>query len=201
MYDQTSFADDENSVGYAINVFQESINKPAVEYLVNYDYLRRIMENYGFGEITDEEAVSVGFKHGTGMFGELYNTMTDEIKQNPVSAKWYKDASKMSEEEKKISFLNRFMIFKKIKSVDTSKISHILEMEEEEAHKEMRKDIGLEKATIEGLEKAAKDALQNAPFIKIKKGITKKRRVVLDKYAPIESELGSEAVKFTETKE
>ena len=69
----------------------------------------------------------------------------------------------MSEEEKKISFLNRFMIFKKIKSVDTSKISHILEMEEEEAHKEMRKDIGLSSREglngREGLEKAAKDAL------------------------------------------
>ena len=78
-------------------------------------------------------------------------------------------------------------------------------MEEEEAHKEMRKDIGINGrdglSGRDGLENAAKEALQNAPFIKIKKGITKKRRVVLDKYAPIESELGSEAVKFTETKE
>ena len=200
MYDQTSFADDENSVGYAINVFQESINKPAVEYLVNYDYLCRIMENYGFSQINDEEAVSVGFKHGTGMFNGLYNMMSDEIKQNPSSEKWYKDAYKMSEEEKKISFLNRYMIFKKIKSVDTDKITHIIEKDEEEARKEMRKDISEEEKKREGLEKAAKEALQSAPMIKIKKGNTK-RRVVLDKYAPIESELGTEAVKFTTTKD
>ena len=64
----------------------------------------------------------------------------------------------------------------------------------------MRKDISEEEKKREGLEKAAKEALQSAPMIKIKKGNTK-RRVVLDKYAPIESELGTEAVKFTTTKD
>jgi hypothetical protein len=92
------------------------------------------------------------------------------------------------------------MIFKKIKSVDTDKITHIIEKDEEEAHKEMRKNISEEEKKREGLEKAAKEALQSAPMIKIKKG-NAKRRVVLDKYAPIESELGTEAVKFTKTKD
>ena len=47
-YDHDSFENDETSLGYPIDVYQESINKTFREYLVNFDYLNRLMENYGF---------------------------------------------------------------------------------------------------------------------------------------------------------
>jgi mRNA (guanine-N7-)-methyltransferase len=47
-YKQTGFSDDETSVGYPISVYQESINKYSTEFLVNFVYLSRLMEDYGF---------------------------------------------------------------------------------------------------------------------------------------------------------
>ena len=47
-YDADTFNDDETSLGYAIDVFQESINKTFTEYLVNFTYFERLLENYGF---------------------------------------------------------------------------------------------------------------------------------------------------------
>lgn len=199
MYDQTGFYDDESSLGYSINVFQESINKYAVEYLVNFDYLCRLMENYGFKLVTDEEAKSFGFTRGSGMFSDLFQNMSNDVEQNPDSKKWYKGAMDMSEEEKKISFLNRYMIFKKTHSVDTDKITKIIEISEEEGHQEMRKDISDEEMKRKGIEKAAKDALETAPLVKIKRATKEKKRIVLNKYSPIqdeETELRSEAIKF-----
>jgi len=188
MYDQTGFYDDESSLGYAINVFQESINKFAVEYLVNFDYLCRIMENYGFKLITDEEALSVGFTHGTGMFSDLYQNMKSDVEKTPESKKWYKGATDMSEEEKKISFMNRYMIFKKTHSVDTDKITKIIEIAEEEGVSEMRKDIYEEEKKRMGIEKAAKEAIESAPLIKMKRVTKEKKRIVLDKYIPFQEE-------------
>ena len=199
MYDYTGFFDDESSLGYAIDVFQESINKYAVEYLVNFDYLCRLMENFGFKLVSNEEAMSFGFTRGSGMFSDLFQNMSKDVELNPDSKKWYRKATEMSEEEKKISFLNRYMIFKKTHSVDTEKITKIIEITEEEGKQEMRKYVAEEDNKKEGLERAAKEALKNAPLIKIKRGAPK--RVVLDKYSPIqddETELRSEAVKFTD---
>ena len=47
-YSQTTFENNASSLGYKIDVYQESINKVFSEYLVNYDYLTRLLENYGF---------------------------------------------------------------------------------------------------------------------------------------------------------
>ena len=45
-YDEDKFPDDSSSVGYAIDVYQETINKVFTEY-VNYNYVVRVMEDYG----------------------------------------------------------------------------------------------------------------------------------------------------------
>ena len=47
-YDNTTFDANVDSLGYKINVYQESINKSFVEYLVNFDYFKQLMYNYGF---------------------------------------------------------------------------------------------------------------------------------------------------------
>ena len=114
------------SLGYDINVYQESINKVFREFLVNFDYLTRIMDDYGFALVAKEEAISLGLPDGTGMFSELYSAMEEEIKQNPNRKNDYGKSPYMSPEEKQISFMNRYFVFKKVRSLDVKKMSEII---------------------------------------------------------------------------
>jgi SAM-dependent methyltransferase len=104
-YDSDRFAPDETSLGYAINVYQESINKYFREYLVNFDYLTRSMENYGFKPLTQSEARELNLPSGIGNFKQMYT-------QN----------FKMNADERKISFYNNYFVFKKVRSVDAEKV-------------------------------------------------------------------------------
>ena len=125
-YDRDEFNDDETCVGYAVDVFQESINKTIREYLVNYTYLTRILENYGFVPVTSEELEKNNsiFTHGTGLFNDLFNKMNSDIKKNPQMKSSYGEAPYMTDEERKISFLNRYFIYKKVRKVsDAEKVS------------------------------------------------------------------------------
>ena len=121
-YDDTKFDDDVTSLGYRINVFQESINKSFTEYLVNFDYLERIMENYGFNLVQRDDAKILGLPDGSGLFSDLFNKMQDELKKNSFNTE-YGTAKSMNANEKKISFLNRYFVFKKISHVNSEKIS------------------------------------------------------------------------------
>ena len=122
-YNRDTFEDDASSLGYRINVFQESINKSFPEYLINFDYLQRIMENYGFKLLTRDEAKSIGLPEGSGLFSELYNLMQDEVKRSPFKKEEYGSALDMNPNEKKISFLNRYFAFKKISHVNAEKVA------------------------------------------------------------------------------
>ena len=62
------------------------------------------MENYGFKALTSAEAKEIGMPSGIGNFKQLYS-----------------DKYHMTPSERKISFLNNFFIFKKIRSVDAEK--------------------------------------------------------------------------------
>ena len=124
-YNDTGFSDDITSLGYAIDVYQESINNTVREFLVNFTYLTELLTNYGFVLITRDEAQQLGFPNNTGMFGELYDQMISEIRQNPKEKVNYKEASYMSVIERSLSFLNRYFIFKKTSNVDASKIEKI----------------------------------------------------------------------------
>jgi hypothetical protein len=121
-YNKTVFEDNSSSLGYKIDVFQESINKMISEYLVNYDYLNRVMEDFGFKLITREEAQTLGLPEGSGLFSELFMNMQEEIKRNKFKEKEYGSALKMNSFEKKISFLNRYFVYKKIRNVNASKV-------------------------------------------------------------------------------
>ena len=143
-YNSESFVDDETSLGYAIDVYQESINKTFREYLVNFDYLNRIMENYGFVMLTQTECAELGIPDSVGSFQQLYGLMENEIRKNAKKKNDYGEAVKMSPKEKQISFYNNYFIYKKIRNVDTravyntsigsSKIQEQMEkLEEDEA--------------------------------------------------------------------
>jgi len=121
-YKADSFDDDSSSIGYEISVFQESINQSISEYLVNFDYFNRVMSAYGFELITREEAQDMGLPDGTGLFSELFAHMLSEIDKNKFKAKDYEQSPFMTEPEKKISFLNRYFIYKKIRTVNTENV-------------------------------------------------------------------------------
>jgi len=155
MYDETGFPDDEMSLGYPINVYQESINKVFREYLVNFDYFVRVMENYGFALISKTEAQQKNLPDGTGLFSNLFAFMENEVRMNPSHKRDYGKALYMNEEEKTISFLNRYFVFRKVSNVNTDKISKILkhqsdinEKVEDEIMAKIEKDVEKEeKAT------------------------------------------------------
>jgi hypothetical protein len=117
-----TFDDNSSSLGYRIDVYQESINQTISEYLVNFDYLNRVMSAYGFEVVTREEAIDLGLPDGTGLFSELFSNMLDEIAKNKFKSKDYYKAPYMTAPERKISFLNRYFIYKKIRTVNIENV-------------------------------------------------------------------------------
>jgi xylosylprotein 4-beta-galactosyltransferase len=117
-YDETSFPDDESSLGYTISVFQDSIGKPADEYLVHFGFFERMMNLYGF-TIVHTEVEKKSF--GTGFFRELYDQQLTK--------------HELSENEKIISFMNRYFVFKKTNEVDTKTIHKVVEQKEKDREK------------------------------------------------------------------
>ena len=125
-YEAESFADDDSSLGFQISVYQESINQTLPEYLVNFDFFINAMEKYGFIIVPRDEAKTLGLPEGSGMFIELYYKMMDEIKRSPMKAVDYKEAPNMTKYEKDISFLNRYFVFKKIRTINAEKLTNAI---------------------------------------------------------------------------
>uniref|UniRef100_A0A6C0I0V1 mRNA (guanine-N(7))-methyltransferase n=1 Tax=viral metagenome TaxID=1070528 RepID=A0A6C0I0V1_9ZZZZ len=125
-YSDSGFPADITSLGYAIDVYQESINKMAREYLVNFEYFTQIMENYGFMLITNDEARQMGFPNNTGMFNQLFESMKQDIHRDSRYDSNYKDAPFMTSAEKSVSFMNRYFVFKKMITKDAAKETRLL---------------------------------------------------------------------------
>jgi len=168
LYDETGFPDDEMSLGYAVNVYQESINKVFREYLVNFNYLIRIMEDYGFVLVSKEEAHKMDLPDGSGLFSELFTHLEIEMKKNPLKQD-YGTAPNMTIEEKQISFMNRYFIFKKVRNVDAEKMGKII----------LNKDLAEDEAPgiVEELGKEQEKEAEKPVEPEIKK--VKKPRVVI----------------------
>ena len=131
-YDSEKFNDDNSCLGYKIDVYQESINKTFSEYLVNFNYLTRELENYGFALLTEEELQSKGFPSSIGSFSELFDKMKNELQQKKILKKNIGQALNMTTNEKRISFLNNYFIYKKIRTPDVKELTlHRLSKEEE----------------------------------------------------------------------
>jgi hypothetical protein len=122
-YTAAEFPDDETCVGYAIDVYQESINKTFREYLVNFNYLKRLIANFGFELVPRDDAVKdLGLPDGTGMFEQLHAQMMARLKQTPSLAADLGDAPDMRDYERRISFYNRYFVFKKVRSIDNAEL-------------------------------------------------------------------------------
>jgi mRNA (guanine-N7-)-methyltransferase len=115
-YDQPNMENNETCLGYTISVFQESINKSFDEFLVNFEYFNRLMNDYGFQLIDKHEQNKYGFLEACGSFELLFQQMSRILRRDPEKS--YGEAINMTENEKKISFLNNYFIYKKIRDVD-----------------------------------------------------------------------------------
>jgi hypothetical protein len=122
-YDETAFPNTAESVGYSIDIYQESINAVNREYLVNFIFFKELMAEYGFEICTADETEQIGFVNGTGLFDELYKQMIHDKEFNSSFI-----VENMSDEEKTISFFNRYFIFKKKRNVDIKEIQKRLVM-------------------------------------------------------------------------
>jgi hypothetical protein len=179
-YDQTEFANDMSSVGYKIDVYQESINKTFSEYLVNYEYLIQLIENYGFVLVERDEARSLGLPNSIGNFDQLYYEMQSQIKSKKIKRADLFSAPDMTSDEKKISFLNKYFIFKKIRDVNAEEVSRVMMNEsqqqvEEEKKEEMKiqKEL-IKKAgpTVRKIKKKLKIKSKPKPTVKTEDKIT-----------------------------
>jgi hypothetical protein len=143
-YHQTEFEPDSSSIGYEIEVYQDSINKATREYLVNFDYLTQLLENYGFDLVVPEEAeTTLMFRmpDGTATFETMFHEMELECKKkredggggggSDAGGGWerrckqeYGSAMYMSAEEKQISFYNRYFIFRKNRNINAKQLKN-----------------------------------------------------------------------------
>ena len=170
-YTANIFKPDVSSLGYAVDVYQESINKSFREYLVNFEYLDRMIENYGFVRLTREQAKTLKLPGVSGHFRELYGEMRSEIAKNPRIANEYGLANEMTPNEQTISFLNRYFIYVKTHAVDAKSVAAQM--------------MGQSRAEYEVEENATEDATQIIKdtqveeTIKIKKPRKLKKKLVL----------------------
>ena len=121
-YSHTGFSPDDTSIGYPIHVYQETINKTFREYLVNFNYLVSALSDYGFVLVEDGTARKMGLPGATGLFSEMFDAMTSEIARKPSAKNDYGTAPMLTTDEKRISFLNRYFVFRKATRVNTEKV-------------------------------------------------------------------------------
>ena len=180
-YDEEEFKDDDTSLGYAVDVYQETINKVFREYLVNFTYLTYLMEQYGFRKLNETEIKDFDLPGNDSIcsFENYFKQMEEEIKRNPTKEKNYKQALNMSPEEKRISYLNNAFVFKKIRNVNAEQIKKIMEKRVEEEIKEQDKQVSdLEKE----IQKEYQYEETTSPVLEEKpKKIKKKLKIKLNK--------------------
>lgn len=184
------FKTDESSVGLPIQVYQESIDKTFVEYLVNFEYFVRLMADYGFVLVEKDELRQMRLPESTGLFKRLFDSMENDFRKSNELQKDYKTALQMTYQEKTVSFLNRYFIFKKMTELSKTTLSQMqttILSEEGAGEKTEKEDV---------MDKVKKD---NKPeIIKLKKHRKKmgntKIGLTEDNYSPEETDISGKLV-------
>ena len=114
--------DDEDDDGVVDDpqIFEEIV-APSVNESTKYVFQKKYVTTDSvedFNYISNEEAKQLKLPNSTGLFNELFNEMKRYHKHNPE----YESALKMTANEKRISFLNRYFIFKKVRVVNVDTI-------------------------------------------------------------------------------
>jgi ribosomal protein L12E/L44/L45/RPP1/RPP2 len=108
-YKKQDYFDDESSLGYAIDVFAESINTMHTEYLVNMIYLERIMRDYGFELLPAKDTqrdlfLPRGYGASMGSFRDMFDMMTYYVKGMTDSVEGYDEEFDMEASLSKRAF-------------------------------------------------------------------------------------------------
>ena len=117
---------DDTSLGLEIDVLQESINKVHTEYLVIFEYFTKILEAFGFIPCPEKDLERFGLKNPIGSFEDLFDLMTNDIKENKFLKKNLGQALDMTKAEKFVSFLNNYYVYKKHHNVNTQTVENSL---------------------------------------------------------------------------
>lgn len=133
-YKQTKmlFKDTHPYFGYEIDVFVKTIGVVHKEYLVNFNYFDMMMNQYGFEKVIVKP------------FEEFYNELVQKTEKMDLTEEEfdldYKNAMKMSEDEKRFSFFSNAFIYKKVKNtpdIEFKKLSKLMEKEFKQKEKEI----------------------------------------------------------------
>jgi hypothetical protein len=126
-----SFGEKNANFGKEIEVFVKTIGVPHPEYLVNFNYVDKLMKEYGFSKVVLKP------------FEEFYQELMEGKNLMDLSNKELeKDISvvkEMSEEEKRFSFFSSGFIYKKEKNSSDSLMKKLVEMMEKK-HKLKKHD-------------------------------------------------------------
>lgn len=117
-----SFTDKKCNFGKQIDVYVKTIGVVHPEYLVNFKYMTKIMEEYGFSIVFIKP------------FEEMYNELIEGKNLMKLSDKELQKniefAKKMSEDEKRFSFLSSAFMFKKEKNSSDALMRKLIELME-----------------------------------------------------------------------
>jgi len=103
-----AFTDKKPNFGKKIDVYVKTIGNVHTEYLVNFDYLDTIMEEYGFSKVVVKPFEEF---YNELMEGNNLMDLTDKELEKDINT-----VKNMSEDEKRFSFLSSGFIYKKEKN-------------------------------------------------------------------------------------
>jgi hypothetical protein len=185
-YNLETFTNDVTSLGYPIDIFQASINKTIREYLVNYDYLTSVLENYGFVPLNVDELKAIDLSLSVDSFESLFKQMQGKIKTDKGYKNTIGDAFKMTREEKDISFLNNYFIYKKVRNVDIKDVKVSLSAKSDVDEIQKAKDSLAVKEAIDSVEEAEKISKSGSKKPSVSRKSVKSVKSVSKSIAPIE---------------
>jgi hypothetical protein len=148
------------------------------------------MEDYGFVLISKDEAINMNLPDSSGLFGELFAQMSKETKMRPNTKADYKDAMYMSPEEKQISFMNRYFVFKKIRNVDAKKMGEVITKQKEIVDKNGEENVQKmeEQRATEQPSVVVPEKLATEQKIVIKKT---QKKILLTNFTPVQEDVVS----------
>lgn len=147
-YEAEELPTDETGFGYPIDVNFISIGTEHTEYLIPWELLVKKMRSIGCELLSDDDLRQVGLKHSTNM-------LEDSYKMAQKAGKKYF----MSDPVKQYSFLNRWFIFKRVRTGQEA----VLEAEEGQVAPAVAAEVGVGEGAVEsGAEGVAEGAVEGA---------------------------------------
>ena len=121
-YRQTTFNNDESSIGMPIKVYISSINQIIEEFLVNFDVLKDKLAKHGIVPVTGKDLEDINLPHSIGSFRDIYDSKSLSGDTSKIL-----ETIQLSAEEKELSFMFNYFIFKR-KTTDHTIESKIVDI-------------------------------------------------------------------------